>query len=153
MKYTIVEYNVEQRNESCITSLIAVWEASVLATHDFLTPAAVMKIKQYIPEALLQVEHLVVANDNQGQIVGFAGITDDLLEMLFLAPEVRGKGLGRVVLTHAIHQYGVQKVTVNEQNPQAKTFYEHMGFQVYRRSSCDEQGNPYPILYMCWLEK
>jgi putative acetyltransferase len=37
---------------------------------------------------------------------------------------------------------------VNEQNPQAKGFYEHMGFQVYKRTDTDEQGNPYPILYM-----
>ena len=26
--------------------------------------------------------------------------------------------------------------------------YEHMGFRVERRSALDEQGNPYPVLYM-----
>ena len=35
-----------------------------------------------------------------------------------------------------------------EQNPQAKGFYEHMGFQVYKRTDLDGQGNPYPLLYM-----
>lgn len=39
-------------------------------------------------------------------------------------------------------------VTVNEQNPQAVRFYEHMGFEVYKRTACDEQGGPYPLLYM-----
>ena len=39
-------------------------------------------------------------------------------------------------------------VAVNEQNPLAKGFYEHMGFEVYKRTECDEQGNPYPLLYM-----
>ena len=37
---------------------------------------------------------------------------------------------------------------VNEQNPLAKGFYEYMGFKVYKRTECDEQGNPYPLLYM-----
>ena len=37
---------------------------------------------------------------------------------------------------------------MNEQNPQAKGFYEHMGFRVYKRTELDEQGNPYPLLYM-----
>lgn len=30
----------------------------------------------------------------------------------------------------------------------ARDFYEHLGFKVYKRSELDEQGNPYPILYM-----
>lgn len=41
-----------------------------------------------------------------------------------------------------------QEVTVNEQNPQAVGFYEHLGFQTYKRTGCDEEGNPYPLLYM-----
>ena len=35
-----------------------------------------------------------------------------------------------------------------EQNPNAKRFYEYLGFKVYKRNERDEQGNPYPILYM-----
>ena len=35
-----------------------------------------------------------------------------------------------------------------EQNPLAKGFYEHMGFEVYKRTERDEQGDPYPLLYM-----
>ena len=39
-------------------------------------------------------------------------------------------------------------LAVNEQNPQAKGFYEHIGFQVWKRTDCDEQGKPYPLIYM-----
>lgn len=42
----------------------------------------------------------------------------------------------------------LSELTVNEQNPAAAGFYRHMGFAVYRRSELDEQGGPYPILYM-----
>ena len=45
-------------------------------------------------------------------------------------------------------KYGVKQLTVNEQNPQAIGFYEHLGFKVYKRTDNDEQGNPYPLLYM-----
>ena len=37
---------------------------------------------------------------------------------------------------------------VNEQNPSARGFYEHVGFAVCGRSERDEQGGPFPILYM-----
>ena len=32
--------------------------------------------------------------------------------------------------------------------PQAVGFYEHMGFSTYRRTELDEEGRPYPLLYM-----
>ena len=71
-----------------------------------------------------------------------------MLEMLFISPKERGKGLGKRLLQSGIINYGVKQLAVNEQNPQAKGFYEHMGFHVYKRTDLDEQGNPYPLLYM-----
>ena len=56
--------------------------------------------------------------------------------------------LGRRLMTLAAERYGVRELTVNEQNPRAKGFYEHMGFSVCRRTDTDDQGRPYPILYM-----
>lgn len=73
--------------------------------------------------------------------------------MLFLNPEARGQGLGARLLCLGMEQYGVSELTVNEQNPAAAGFYRHMGFAVYRRSELDEQGGPYPILYMRRGEK
>ena len=48
----------------------------------------------------------------------------------------------------AIQEIPYLIIAVNEQNPLAKGFYEYMGFKVYKRTECDEQGNPYPLLYM-----
>ena len=51
-------------------------------------------------------------------------------------------------LQYGIENYSINELAVNEQNPLAKGFYEHMGFRVYGRTDLDEQGNPYPLLYM-----
>ena len=67
--------------------------------------------------------------------------------MLFVAPQKRGQGLGKKLLEYGLNA-GINELCVNEGNPQAKGFYEHLGFEVYKRSEYDEQGNPYPILYM-----
>ena len=67
---------------------------------------------------------------------------------MIITPKERGKGLGKQLIQYGIEKYSVKSLAVNEQNPQAKGFYEHMGFQVYKRTDCDEQGNPYPLLYM-----
>ena len=42
----------------------------------------------------------------------------------------------------------MKEVTVNEQNRQAVGFYEYMGFETYKRTDFDEEGNSYPLLYM-----
>ena len=80
--------------------------------------------------------------------IAFMGIEDETLEMLFIAPEERGKGLGKHLLQFGIENHAVKRLAVNEQNPQAKGFYEHIGFQVWKRHDCDEQGKPYPLIYM-----
>ena len=98
--------------------------------------------------AIENVEYLIIAEKEFGEPVAFMGIDSNRLEMLFLSPEVRGKGLGKQLLQYGIETYNLQELTVNEQNPQAVGFYEHMGFQTYKRTEYDEEGNPYPLLYM-----
>lgn len=78
----------------------------------------------------------------------FEGIEDTKLEMLFIKNSERKKELGIQLLNYGIKNYNINELTVNEQNPNAKGFYEHLGFKVYKRTELDEQGNPYPILYM-----
>ncbi len=141
-------YELQKREPLQIQRLITVWEKSVRATHLFLSEAEINKIKEYVPQALNGVAHLVVAERNSYDLVAFMGAENHRLEMLFLLPNERGVGLGRRLVEYGIEHYGIQEVTVNEQNPQAVGFYEHMGFRAYKRTELDEQGNPYPLLYM-----
>lgn len=139
---------VKERTPDLIKGLLEVWENSVRATHLFLSDSEIQSIKKYVPQALNEVLHLLIAEDESGRPVAFMGVEAGSLEMLFIAPEERGKGMGKRLIQYGIKNYSVEKLTVNEQNPQAKGFYEHMGFQVYKRTDLDEQGNPYPLLYM-----
>ena len=45
----------EKRDDSLIRELTALWRASVEATHDFLGPADVERIAEYVPNALREV--------------------------------------------------------------------------------------------------
>ena len=138
-------YEAAERSEELVRELLG---GFVRATHLFLSDGEVRSIREYVPQALLGAAHLLVAEDEAGAPAAFMGVEDGTLEMLFIDPEERGKGLGRRLLRLGIESYGVRRLAVNEQNPRAAGFYEHMGFEAYARSETDEQGNPYPILYM-----
>ena len=143
----ITLFEVTERTDALIAELTALWEASVKATHSFLTPEGIADIKGFVPQAFRAVAHFVVA-ESGGRVLGFAGVEGTRLEMLFLFPEKRGEGLGRKLLTFAVKTFGVNELTVNEDNPQAVGFYGHMGFKTYKRTDTDEDGRPYPLLYM-----
>ena len=100
---------MQHRTPQQIAQLVEVWESSVRATHHFLSDAEVEQIKQYVPQALTEVAHLFVAQQGE-QPVGFMGIEKDSLEMLFLAPQARGKGLGKQLLQEGIAR-GVRRLT------------------------------------------
>lgn len=135
---------VADRPPELINQLLEVWENSVRATHLFLSEKEIKSIREYVPQALREIAHLMIAEDEAGCAAAFMGIEDGTLEMLFIAPKERGKGLGKRLIQYGMENYGIERLAVNEQNPQARGFYEHMGFHVYKRTDHDEQGNPYP---------
>ena len=139
---------VKNRSSFLIEQLLKVWESSVKATHLFLSTEEINNIKQYVPQALNDVPVLIVAENEDGNPVGFMGIADKKLEMLFILKESRGQRIGKHLLQYGIENYSIIELAVNEQNPLAKGFYEHMGFEIYKRTELDEEGNPYPLLYM-----
>ena len=136
------------RDSLLIEQLLNIEESSVRATHLFLSAKEIESIKQYVPRALREVPHLLAVKNEKGRPVGFMGIAEHRLEMLFISASERGKGLGKELLKYGMDTYSVTDLAVNEQNPLATGFYEHMGFEVYKRTELDEQGNPYPLLYM-----
>lgn len=139
---------IKDRTTALINQLLEVWKDSVKATHLFLSNEEIENIKKYVPEAIRGVSHLVIIENESHQPIAFMGIENKKLEMLFVKNSERGKGFGKQLLNYGIENYHINELAVNEQNPNAKDFYEYMGFKTYKRTELDEQGNPYPILYM-----
>lgn len=137
----------ENRDDELISKLAAIWRRSVEMTHCFLSHDDIDEIGKVVPGLLMEVPQLIVAYSSNGS-VGFAGVDGSRLEMLFLDPQSIGMGYGRCLIEYVTANYGVDELTVNEDNHGAVGFYHHMGFSEYRRTELDEQGRPFPLLYM-----
>ena len=128
--------------------VVDVWEASVRATHDFLTEADIQFFKPLVRKELPHVAQLACMRDSEGQVAGFIGVEHTKVEMLFVHPGWRGQGIGRQLMTYAVTTLGASLVDVNEQNTQAVGFYMRMGFEVIGRSAQDSTGKPFPLLHL-----
>lgn len=137
----------DNRDSKLINALLDVWQASVRASHHFLTEADIRTLTPQAEEALLQIETLWIVEDDL-RPVGFMGVQEHKIEMLFLHPDYFRKGVGKELVQRAFRKLAVEYVDVNEQNPDAARFYERMGFYTFRRDDTDDQGNPFPILRM-----
>ena len=128
--------------------VVEVWEASVRATHHFLTEADIQYLKPLVGDGLTELRVLAGVRDSDGQVVGFIGVEGAKIEALFIHPAWRGQGIGRRLLSYAVEALGATEVDVNEQNDQAVGFYRRMGFEVVSRSDVDGLGLPFPLLHM-----
>lgn len=131
-----------------LDALTDLWERSVRATHDFLAPEDIPFFRRMVRQEALPAAEIYVIRDSGNGFAAFAGIGADRLEMLFVAPSARGKGLGRELVEHVAVHCGVRRVDVNEQNAQAAGFYARMGFRIVSRDALDPSGRPYPILHL-----
>lgn len=136
----------KKATEKDYTSLIQLWEKSVLATHDFLNSADREAIKTEIPAYFPQLDMKMWYEDDS--FIGFSGVHENHLEMLFLDPEHIGNGFGSSILTYLIEKDGVKLVDVNKDNKRAAAFYYKNGFQIISESELDDQGRNYPILHL-----
>ena len=143
-----MNYKIDRVKKEEYSTVVDVQEESVRATHDFLKEEDIVYFKPLILNTYLDAVELRCIKDENGSIIGFSGVAEQNLEMLFIHPKARGRGVGKTLLEYCINELNVIKVDVNEDNPQAIGFYEKFGFTTYNRSELDSSGKPYPILHM-----
>jgi len=128
-------------------TVLQIWRDAVDATHDFLSAADRKAIDAEVADFLPSAP-LWLAVDGADRPVGFMLLNGAHMDALFIAPAHRGKGVGRMLVLHALARAPGLSTDVNEQNDQAVGFYRRLGFVPVGRSALDGQGRPYPIIHL-----
>lgn len=139
---------IRQATNADHPKLLNIWLRSVRATHHFLQESDIEALLPQLRDIYLPAVELWVAVDAEDCPLGFIGLNENHVEMLFIEPDLRGKGIGRALLDHARSSRSQMSVDVNEQNPEAVRFYLHYGFVQKGRSPLDGEGRPFPLLHL-----
>lgn len=139
---------IRQASAADYPQLLDIWRRSVRATHHFLQESDIEALLPQLRDIYLPVVDVWVAVDVKDHPLGFIGLNQSHVEMLFIDPDLRGQGMGRALLDHVRSSHPTMSVDVNEQNPQAVGFYLHYGFVQTGRSPLDGEGRPFPLLHM-----
>lgn len=139
---------VNQANTQEYDILLQIWERAVRSSHHFLSEEDIRFYKPLVRHEYFPVVQLYTIRNHSGQITAFMGLSDSLIEMLFVDPDEQGHGYGKQLIEFAIRQKQIHKVDVNEQNGQALRFYQNRGFEIISRDDLDSTGKPFPILHM-----
>jgi putative acetyltransferase len=97
------------------------------------------EVLAWITEIMPQHEEVWVAED-EGRVIGFFALSEDLLYHLYVYPELQGQGAGSALLevVKELRPDGF-RLWVFQRNTQAREFYEHRGMRVVELT--DGSGN------------
>jgi GNAT superfamily N-acetyltransferase len=98
----------------------------------------------------LERAELWVAEED-GRVVGFAGVEGDELSHLYVDPRAQGRGVGSALLEQAksLRQDGLE-LWVFQKNDGARRFYERHGFRLVRLTDGAENMEREPDARYAW---
>jgi len=146
-------YIIEQPAPQEFSALTALWERSVRKTHHFLQKQDLIFYRHKIYHEYLHDVILYCIRGPEKKALGFIGIDNNKISMLFVEPQYFGRGIGTALVDFAIKTKHIDTVEVNAENPAALKFYQKMGFTIVAHQPFDRVGKPYPILKMNLVEK
>ncbi|MFF8592239.1 GNAT family N-acetyltransferase [Streptomyces sp. NPDC015220] len=108
------------------------------------------QVTRWIRDVLLKRCRTWVAVRDAG-IVGYAALDDDMLDHLYLRPDVRRRGIGTLLLDE-VRRHSPDGVSLHvfQQNTDARAFYERHGFSVVDTSDGERNMENLPDMTLRW---
>ena len=140
---------IRELQQADIHRVAQIWLDTNLKTHYFV-PAQYWKNNfELVEEMLLQAE-VYVYEDNQ-QIQGFTGLSDEHIEGIFISAEMQSHGIGKLLLDHLKNIKTKLLLNVYQKNTRAICFYQREGFQIQSENLDEATGEKEYV--MLWQSK
>lgn len=117
---------IRKFNSQDLAVVMQIWLKTNIEAHSFI-PAAYWKNNfEEVKAALLHAE--VYVAEVGGQIVGFIGLNQTIIEGIFVKKGMRSRGIGKQLLDYVKKIKPELQLEVYKENPRAIKFYEREQF-------------------------
>lgn len=137
---------IRSAGEADFDVLTEIWEHGARSTHHFMDDDDFAEARPVIRDRLLPSMDVSVA-EVDGAPVGFIGMRESHVVLLYLEPDHTRRGIGSALLRH-VDRAGPLSVEVYEGNTDGMAFYRHGGFVESRRLPTDTFGRPFPVVHL-----
>jgi len=122
-----------------IPRLTDIWRRAATRAHPFIPAGFWASRAEAMTRRLATAEELEVL-EVEGRAIGFAALTGDHLEALYIDPEVQSYGHGSRLMAHAMARHARLTLCVYSRNVRAVSFYHRLGFHAVAQRHEPEAG-------------
>ncbi|MFE2041549.1 GNAT family N-acetyltransferase [Streptomyces sp. NPDC059477] len=144
--------DIRRADAADAAAIARVHMTSRVATMPYLPPQQRShdQVTRWVGDVLLPSCRTWVAVGD-GEILGYAALDGDMLEHLYLRPEVRRRGIGTLLLDQVgRHSPDGVSLHVFQQNTDARAFYDRHGFTVLDTSDGHRNMEGLPDMTLRW---
>ena len=125
-----------------LEAVLDVWHRASMIAHSFLPDEFFERERVEIAERWMPVAETIVAETDDGRVVGFLSLIDNEVGAIFVDPDEQGRGVGRALMDVARAARPVLELDVLEANTIGRRFYAAYGFEFVDRHMNDALGHP-----------
>ncbi|WP_017472891.1 N-acetyltransferase [Amphibacillus jilinensis] len=132
-----------------LTDIMKIWLESNIKAHDFID-AGYWRGNYEIVKEMLPKATIFVYEEN-GEIQGFVGLTDNYIAGIFVDNKKQSKGIGKYLLNYVKQKYQALSLKVYKDNVRAVKFYQRENFDI-KEELFDEHTNEVEYV-MSWEKR
>ena len=130
---------INKITEKDIPEIVNIWYEVSLQAHGFIPGEYWRKNKDQMSNKYIPMSETFKAMKGD-KILGFISLLDDYLAAIFVKSEFQGRGIGSLLLSHAMSIRNHLELKVFQKNKHSVAFYKAKGFSVIAESTDNDTG-------------
>ncbi|MEN8381208.1 N-acetyltransferase [Acinetobacter radioresistens] len=141
--------NIRPASSDDFEKLVDIWFEASIRAHHFIPESYWEENKAEMQNNYLPRSEVYLAEDEQ-QIYGFIALVENEIAAIFVAPDQQGKGIGKLLISHAKNLRPQLVLNVYQDNKNSIAFYKSEGFEVVQESFETETQSK--VFVMSWIK-
>lgn len=137
---------IRKLRENDITAMMQIWLETNMKAHHFIPKEYWIQNYAVVKELVAQGE--VYVYEENHQLVGFIGLTDDYIAGIFITELAQSKGIGKQLLNYVKKIKSTLSLSVYQKNERAISFYQREQF-IIQSENMDDSTNEKELI-MKW---